>query len=103
MVRRWDLDGRMQAAREAGARYMLVCYDTWDSRGGDGDSGYYYPRFATAEEVLAFLVGKQLDEDRNAREDVCRAVIELSRAGECFDEALVEKPSVWLARMRNLS
>lgn len=103
MTWRWDLDGRIQAARQAGARYMLVCYDTWDSRGGDGDSGYYYPRFATAQEVRDFLAGKQLDEDRTSNADVCRAVIDLTRVEEHINEAHLEKPSVWLARMTGLS
>ncbi|MFG1342496.1 hypothetical protein [Xanthobacter autotrophicus] len=103
MYRLWAIDEEMQAARRTGARHMLVCFDVWDRQRGDEDFGYYYPHFATDQEVRDFLAGKQLDEDRTGYADVCEAVIDLDRMGERFDEALSEKPSVWLARMKGLS
>lgn len=103
MYRLWAIDEEMLAARRTGARYMLVCFDVWDRQRGDEDFGYYYPHFATAPEVRDFLARVQLDEDRTGYADVCEAVIDLGRMGERFDEALSEKPSVWLVRLSGLN
>jgi hypothetical protein len=48
---------RYEEARQAGARWLVECYDIWDFQSGDADGGVYFQSCADESAVDAIVAG----------------------------------------------